>query len=58
MRAETLKKYPALKPVLNQLAGKITTKQMQELNYQVDVLKKSPRQVAQKFLSEQGLLKY
>lgn len=58
MRAETLKKYPALKPVLNRLAGKITTKQMQELNYQVDVLKKSPRQVAQKFLSEQGLLKY
>lgn len=58
MRAETLKKYPALKPVLNQLAGKITTKQMQELNYQVDVLKKSPRQVAQKFLIEQGLLKY
>lgn len=58
MRAETLKKYPALKPILNQLAGKITTKQMQELNYQVDVLKKSPRQVAQKFLSEQGLLKY
>lgn len=58
MRAETLKKYPDLKPVLNQLAGKITTKQMQELNYQVDVLKKSPRQVAQKFLSEQGLLKY
>lgn len=58
MRAETLKKYPNLKPVLNQLAGKITTKQMQELNYQVDVLKKSPRQVAQKFLSEQGLLKY
>lgn len=58
MRAETLKKYPALKPVLNQLASKITTKQMQELNYQVDVLKKSPRQVAQKFLSEQGLLKY
>lgn len=58
MKAETLKKYPALKPVLNQLAGKITTKQMQELNYQVDVLKKSPRQVAQKFLSEQGLLKY
>ena len=58
MRAETLKKYPALKSVLNQLAGKITTKQMQELNYQVDVLKKSPRQVAQKFLSEQGLLKY
>jgi osmoprotectant transport system permease protein len=32
----TLKKYPELRIVIDQLAGKISTKEMQEMNYQVD----------------------
>lgn len=57
MREETLEKYPELKPILNQLSEKITEKQMQSMNYQVDVLKKSPQKVAKEFLIRQHLLK-
>ncbi|MCJ0560687.1 hypothetical protein MMJ21_09175, partial [Enterococcus cecorum] len=42
--------------ILNQLAGKITEEQMQQMNYQVDVLKKSPEMVAKEFLEKNHLL--
>lgn len=56
IRETTLKKYPELKKILNQLAGKITEEQMQQMNYQVDVLKKSPEMVAKEFLEKNHLL--
>lgn len=56
IRETTLKKYPELKKILNQLAGKITEEQMQQMNYQVDVLKNSPEMVAKEFLEKNHLL--
>lgn len=56
IREAMLKKYPELKAILNQLAGKITEEEMQQMNYQVDVLKKSPTTVAKAFLVQQKLL--
>lgn len=55
--ASTLKKYPQLKPILNQLAGKITDDQMRQMNYEVNVGGKSPASVAKAYLQQQGLLK-
>ncbi|MCQ9213020.1 hypothetical protein MU448_00875 [Streptococcus sp. O1] len=45
-------KYPQLEEVLNQLAGKITEKDMQDMNYQVNVEGKSPGKVARTYLTE------
>lgn len=56
LREETLKKYPQLEGILNQLAGKITEKDMQEMNYQVNVEGKSPSQVAKTYLKEHHLI--
>lgn len=47
-----LKKHPELKPVLNKLAGKISVKTMQKLNYQVDNDLEEPDVVAHKFLQQ------
>ena len=47
---------PHLEEVLNQLAGKISTEQMAELTYQVDVLGRSVDEVALEFLNGLGLL--
>ncbi len=57
VREEVLQKYPELKNVLNQLAGKINDSVMTELNYRVDYLKQSPEKVAKDFLMEQSLYK-
>ncbi|MEO8820001.1 MAG: ABC transporter permease/substrate-binding protein [Ginsengibacter sp.] len=57
IREEVLQKYPELKNVLNQLAGKINDSIMTELNYRVDYLKQSPEKVAKDFLTEQSLYK-
>ena len=57
VREEILQKYPELKDVLNQLAGKINDSIMTELNYRVDYLKQSPEKVAKDFLMEQSLYK-
>lgn len=54
---DTLKKYPEIEPVLDQLAGKITTEQMAELTYQVDVLGNSVDDTARKFLRDRKLIK-
>lgn len=56
LREETLKKYPQLENVLNQLAGKITEKDMQDMNYQVNVEGKSPSKVAKAYLKEHRLI--
>ena len=53
---KTLEKYPQLKDVLNSLSGKINEEKMIDLNYEVDVLGKSPEEVAKAFLIREGLI--
>lgn len=50
VRGETLEKYPEIETILNQLGPYLTDTVMQELNYQVDELGKSPETVAEEFL--------
>lgn len=57
IREDVLQKYPELKDVFTQLAGKINDSIMTELNYRVDYLKQSPEKVAKDFLMEQSLYK-
>ena len=51
-----LKEHPEIKKPLNQLAGKITDEQMQEMNYKVTVKKEDPYKVAKAYLKKKGLL--
>lgn len=57
IKNETLKKYPELNEVINTLVGKIDAETMTSLNYEVDVNKRSPHEVAVQFLKSNGLLK-
>lgn len=51
IRTDTLKKYPEIESVLNALGPYLTDEVMQDLNYQVDELGKSPEKVATDFLN-------
>lgn len=53
---ETLKQYPQLKTVTEQLAGQISEVEMQQLNYQVDNQSQSITDVVHEFLINQGLI--
>ncbi|HKI69636.1 MAG TPA: glycine betaine ABC transporter substrate-binding protein, partial [Verrucomicrobiae bacterium] len=55
VRAATLEAHPELEKVLNLLAGKISNKTMQRLNYEVDQEKRSPAEVAREFLQTEIL---
>lgn len=57
IRQEVIDKYPQLLPVLEQLSGKFTDSTIIQLNYRVDVLKESPAEVAESYLSSLRLLK-
>ncbi|WP_316838629.1 ABC transporter permease/substrate-binding protein [Pedobacter gandavensis] len=57
VREQSLKKFPQLEAVLNQLAGKINDSTMVALNYRTDYLKQSPERVAKDFLMSAGLYK-
>lgn len=57
IRQQTLDSHPKLKEVINQLAGKISEKEMSEMNAQVDIDKKDPKDVAKAFLKKKGLIK-
>jgi osmoprotectant transport system permease protein len=57
VREDTLKKYPKLEGVLNELEGKISEEDMAEMNAKVDLDKEDPREVAQEFLKNKGLIK-
>ena len=57
VRGDVLERYPQLEDILGQLSGRISTDQMAELSYQVDVEGRSADDVARAFLTEQGLLK-
>ncbi|CYV42432.1 ABC transporter permease/substrate-binding protein [Streptococcus suis] len=54
---ETLEKYPELELVLGVLAGKISTEEMTQMNYAVDVEGKSAEEVAREYLEKENLLK-
>ncbi len=54
---ETLEQYPELERVLGALAGNISTEEMTQMNYAVDVEGKSAEEVAREYLEQEGLLK-
>ena len=56
MTEETRKKYPQVEKALNKLAGKISEKEMQEMNYAVAVKGKSASTVAKNYLTKHQLL--
>jgi glycine betaine/choline ABC-type transport system substrate-binding protein len=54
IREETSKKYPQLMPILDKLANGISDDAMRDMNFQVDVQKKNPREVVTEFLKSKG----
>ncbi len=56
VRAETLRRYPALRDVLSLLAGQIDADAMRQMNREVDQERKSPEDVARRFLVGKRLL--
>ncbi|GAB6093422.1 ABC transporter permease/substrate-binding protein [Furfurilactobacillus curtus] len=57
MKASLAKQYPGVVKSLNKLAGRITEKQMQEMNYEVNVKHQSSASVAKRYLVANHLLK-
>ena len=56
VRGDLLEKYPEVEGILEQLTGKISTQQMTELTYQVDVEGRTVDEVSREFLVSLGLL--
>lgn len=56
VRNDLIEKYPELESILNELAGAISTEQMAELTYQVDVAGRSVDDVAKEFLVNLDLI--
>jgi len=56
IRRRTLEQYPGLRQILNRLAGKISDKAMQSLNYEVDEKGYKAEDVAREFLISCGLI--
>jgi osmoprotectant transport system substrate-binding protein len=56
VRQDLLDAHPEVAEALNQLAGKIDSAAMAQMNYEVDENHRSPREVALEFLQGQGLL--
>ncbi len=56
VRADTLKKHPELKGILNRLAGKLSDETMRKLNYEVDEGNRKAADVALEFLLSEGLI--
>jgi osmoprotectant transport system substrate-binding protein len=54
-RAETIARYPAFKPALDELAGKFSEETMRKLNYEVDGMHTPVVDVAAAFLRRSGL---
>jgi len=57
MRNKTLQKFPELTGILKELEGLITDSTMLQLNYEVEIEKKSPNEVALTFLRSNRLIK-
>lgn len=56
VRMDTVKKYPELMGIIDELAGKLSDEKMQELNFRVDVQGESVDKVATDFLTKEGLI--
>ncbi len=56
LRSKTLDKYPELEKALGKLSGKITSKEMAEMNYEVDVKGRPAKDVARDYLIKEGLI--
>lgn len=56
IRQDTLKQFPELKNVINGLGGKISEREMAEMNAKVDLDKEDPKEVAREFLKKKGLI--
>ena len=56
VRGDILEQYPELEGILEQLTGAISTEDMAEMTYQVDVQGRSVDDVAREFLVSRGLL--
>ncbi|BEP29255.1 glycine betaine ABC transporter substrate-binding protein [Helicovermis profundi] len=56
VRGEVLDKYPELGDVIELLTGQISNEEMIDMNYQVEIEKKDPKDVAKEFLRKKGLL--
>lgn len=56
VRGETLEKYPELLEILEKLTDKITNEDMVKMNYEVEINKKDPKNVAHDFLLEKGII--
>ena len=57
IRNETQQKYPELTELFERLEGLIDDATMLQMNYEVEIEKKSPNEVAQTFLKSHGLIK-
>lgn len=56
VRRELLDRHPALRGVLEKLAGRLDDPTMQRLNFMIDSEKQDPREVARRFLLERRLI--
>ena len=56
VRSEVLENFPELQDVFDKLTGQIQNEDMVRMNYEVEVEEKEPRDVAEEFLKERGLL--
>ncbi len=56
VREDTLKKFPKLKGIINELGGNISQEDMAEMNAKVDIDKQDPQDVARDFLKKKGLI--
>jgi osmoprotectant transport system substrate-binding protein len=56
IRQDTLDSQPGIADALNRLAPLLTNETMQKLNYEVSGNQREPADVAQEFLTEQGLI--
>lgn len=56
LQADVLKNHPKIADVLKPMADKLTTEEMQKLNAKVDVDGDEPDEVAQEWLTAQGLI--
>ena len=54
IREEIYEMYPELKAVFDELGPLLTEEAMQEMNYQIDELQRTEREVAQEFLKAHG----
>ena len=56
MKESFAKHNPKVVKALNKLSGKVTTEEMQQMNYDVTVKKESAAKVAHRYLAQHHLL--